>query len=571
MAAATEGWDFSCPDWIERLHAGTSLVPELPLDEEAVKRAIACFNLLRVPDVPGQPAMETAAGDWQRDILAAVAGSIDADGVRHVRQPFVLVPKKNSKTTGGAAILLTMLVLEENFNQEFHLYGPTQPIAELAFYQMCGMIRADDTGYLAGRFHIQDHRKTIECRITKSKLKVKTFDMKVATGTIPKGVLLDELHIMSSYSYAARVIGQIKGGMITRPDSFMIVITTQSDQPPSGVFKAELNLARGIRDGRVTGEAASMLPILYEYPEAMQAAREWEDPANWPMVLPNLGLSISIDRLRTEWAEAKEKGEEEIRRWASQHLNVQIGLGLHSDRWRGADYWEGAGDRELSLDQLLKRVEVAVVGIDGGGLDDLFGLCVAGRCKETKDWLFWFHAFALDKILELRPENAATLRDFEKSGDLTLVAMASDIPVLVADIVEEVFASGLFPDKDGIGLDPQLIGAVVDELAARDIVEPLVRGVSQGWALSSAVWSMEFKLQAGTLWHDGSDMMAWCVGNAKAEQRGNAVYISKAASGKAKIDPLVAGYNATKLLEWNPVAADSDNGGIDHWLERLGA
>jgi phage terminase large subunit-like protein len=127
-----------------------------------------------------------------------------------------------------------------------------------------------------------------------------------------------------------------------------------------------------------------MLPILYEFPEAMQTGGEWKDPANWPMVLPNLGRSITIDRLIADYAVSKEKGEEEERRWASQHLNVEIGLALHSDRWIGADYWEAAEDESITLDAIMGRCDVAVVGIDGGGLDDLYAAVMAGAVERVR-------------------------------------------------------------------------------------------------------------------------------------------------------------------------------------------
>jgi phage terminase large subunit-like protein len=237
------------------------------------------------------------------------------------------------------------------------------------------MIDADPEGYLQKRFLVQEHLKTIVDRRTKAKLKIKTFDMKVMTGSKPVGVLLDEVHIMSTYSYASRVVGQIRGGLIANPESFLIMITTQSDEPPAGVFKAELQYARGVRDGRIAN-GVRLLPVLYEFPEAMQLdpMKPWADPRNWPMVTPNLGLSVSLDRMVEDYATAKEKGEEEERRWASQHLNVEIGLALHSDRWRGADYWLKATDKKITLQWIKKHCEVAVVGGDGGGLDDLFGL-----------------------------------------------------------------------------------------------------------------------------------------------------------------------------------------------------
>jgi phage terminase large subunit-like protein len=52
-------------------------------------------------------------------------------------------------------------------------------------------------------------------------------------------------------------------------------------------------------------------------------------------------------------------------------------------------------------------------------------------------------------------------------------------------------------------------------------------------------------------------LMAWCVGTAKAEPRGNAITISKQSSGSMKIDPLMATFDAVMVMGVNPEDAPS--------------
>jgi len=308
-----------------------------------------------------------------------------------------------------------------------------------------------------------------------------------------------------------------------------------------------------------------MLPVLYEMSEAMQTAAEapWRDPANWPMVLPNLGRSIELPRLVELYDQAREKGDAAERLWASQHLNVQIGLALHTDRWRGADYWLKAAEPGLSLEEIMDRSEVCTVGIDTGGLDDLFGLAVIGRCKETGRWLAWCHAWCHESVLQRRKEIAPTLKGFEADGDLTVCPSGQTMLREVTEIVGDLRDAGLLPAEGAVGCDTYMRSVVIDELAAFGIVAPQLAAVQQSTKLSPAIWGVEWKLEDGTLRHGGQPIMAWCVGNAKAEQKGNAVSINKQESGKAKIDPLLALFAAYEMMARNPEAA---GGSLDDFL-----
>ena len=81
-----------------------------------------------------------------------------------------------------------------------------------------------------------------------------------------------------------------------------------------------------------------------------------------------------------------------------KYFNVQIGVGLLHDIWVGAQYWKWVTVFKMLWDgliaQFIELVEVVVVGIDGGGLDDLLGLMVLGWLKvDFCIWLSWSYVY----------------------------------------------------------------------------------------------------------------------------------------------------------------------------------
>jgi phage terminase large subunit-like protein len=102
---------------------------------------------------------------------------------------------------------------------------------------------------------------------------------------------------------------------------------------------------------------------------------------------------------------------------------------------------------------------------------------------------------------------------------------------------------------DGAGITD-----VVDELVAREFTTDDIVAISQGWRLNGAIKTTERKVAGGEFVHGGQTLMAWCVGNARTVPQGNAVSITKQASGTAKIDPLMATFDAVTLMALNPEA-----------------
>lgn len=551
-------WSTACPGWEERIVAGQSLVPIPPLFPDEALAGLEVMRQLRIVDAPGSPTIGEACAPWVSDFAGAVFGSYNPDtGRREIKEFALVIPKKNSKSTIAAAIMLTLLIRNWRQSAELIVLAPTIEVANNAYAPARDMVKHDEE--LSDLLHVQDHVRTITHRETGATLKIVAADSNTVGGKKASFILVDEIHLFGSSPNAENMLREATGGLASRPEGCIIYLTTQSDKPPAGVFLQKLQYARGVRDGRIDDKR--FLPVIYEFPPRMIEAGEHRKPENFHIVNPNLGYSVDREYLVRELAKAEESGEESVRGFLSKFLNVEIGLALLSNRWPGAEFWEVQARKAITFDYIIERSEVVTIGIDGGGLDDLLGLAVIGRDRETREWLAWCRAWAHPSVLERRKDIAAQLHDFARSGDLVLVKRIGDDVDEVADIVEQIEAAGLLHQ---VGLDPAGIGAIQEAIAVRDVDQEKLVGVSQGWRLGGSIKTTERKLAEGVLVHADQSMMNWCCGNARVEPRGNAILITKQASGSAKIDPLMALFNAVFLMAANPPGQANINDFLDN-------
>jgi phage terminase large subunit-like protein len=543
-------WSTACPDWADRIKRGDSIIPP-PIFPEQAERALSIFKELKIVDAPGSPTFGDSCADWVFDLVRSIFGAYDEEsGRRLIVEWFILIPKKNSKSTIAAGIMLTAVILNWRQSAEFSVLAPTVEVANNAYAPARDMVQKDDE--LDVLMHVQSHVKTITHRESGATLKVLAADQNTVGGKKSVGTLVDELHLFGKISGAENMFREALGGRASRPEGFVIWLSTQSDEPPAGVFKQKLDYARKVRDGEIIDPG--FVPIIFEHPPEMVANKDCLKLENMAMVNPNLGFSVDNQFLEREYRIASDAGGDSFRGFMAKHANVEIGLNLRSDRWAGADYWEQNGRPEIvgSLEELIDRCEVVTMGIDGGGLDDLLGVAVTGRETGSHRWMAWAQAWAHPSVLERRKSEASRFHDFARDGHLILVKQIGDDVQDVADIAEQLNASG---KMDRIGVDPHGLGGIIEALQGVGIEEHQIIGISQGWKLTGAIKTTERKLAEGALIHGGMPLMAWCVGNARIVPVGNAVTINKQASGFAKIDPLMALFNAVSLLALNPQAA----------------
>lgn len=545
-------WTTSCLDWERRIVAGESLIVSPPLFPDVADEAWDICSSFVLTDVAGHPTIGQVARPWLRDWVRTIFGAESPEGRRLINEYFLMVSKKNAKSTIAAAVMLTALLMNWRDMAELLILSPTKEIADNSYKPISAFIKADEE--LQDMLTVQDYQRLVTHKDSGAFLKVVAADEATVTGKKASFVFVDELHEFGKKGRASNMLLEATGGLASRPEGFVIYASTQSEEPPAGVFKTTLAYARKVRDGEK--EDRKFLPLIYEFPREMLEAEAHKDLNNAYVTNPNWGASVDKERIEQLHEKALEGGEKDLKEFFAKHLNVEVGMNLRNDRWAGADFWLAAAIPVFTLEELLERSEVVTVGIDGGGLDDLLGLAVIGREIDTGRWLVWGRGWIHKIAMERRKSEASKYQDFIKAGDLVLVEeVGQDVDEVVA-IVGQIEESGLL---DKVGVDRLGLGAIYDALVGTDeepgpIQAEQVVGIPQGYQLNGAIKTAERHVAAKKMLHGGSALLAWCVGNAKTVLQGNAVTITKQASGTGKIDPLMAIFDAVYLMALNPEA-----------------
>jgi phage terminase large subunit-like protein len=453
--------------------------------------------------------------DWQRhDIVEPIFNPVE-NGRRRIRTAYITCPRKQGKTTIGAALALYLLYADAEPGAEIVSAAASRDQAAICFTIARQMVEASP----ALRDMTQVFQRELVIPSTGSRYRVIPADAPTAHGFNLSGCVIDELHAHPD----RRLYDALITAMGARRQPLCVILTTAGTAEHS--IAAEVHrYAEKVRDGVI--EDPTFLPVIYAAPED---ADPW-DEAVWQACNPALRDGFrSLEEMRAAARTAKAvPGREPAFR--QLYLN-QWGTAAAS-RWLPLDAWDACAENVGPPPPFAGRR--AFLGLDLASTRDLTALAIVLPADDGYDvrMEFWVPA---DTIAERERSDRVPYRLWVEQGWLHATPGNSTDYAYVEKRIYELMEE----------LDVREIGA--DPWNARDLVTRLqtnavpIFEVQQTMAnLSTPSKALEKLILSRRLRHDGNPVMRWCVSNAVARTDANGNVAPDKKRSHEKIDGVSA-------------------------------
>jgi phage terminase large subunit-like protein len=287
---------------------------------------------------------------------------------RKYRSAMVMIPRKNGKSTLAAGIALKLTFSDHEPGAQVYSTGADRDQARLVFDCALRMRASNDQL----RRRSLAYKQALTVPQIGASYKVLSADAGTKHGLNTHGVINDEVHAHKSRD----LYDVMHTSMSARSQPLEFNITTAGHDRESIAYEL-FDYATKVADGIVHDD--TFLPVLYG------AGREddWTDPEVWARANPNLGISKSLDYMRTQCKRAQEvPGYENT--FKQLELNIWT---EQATRWLPMNAWDECGAR---FD--IHELDGAECwgGLDLSSTTDISSLALVFRVEHTVRVLVWF-------------------------------------------------------------------------------------------------------------------------------------------------------------------------------------
>ena len=264
-------------------------------DEASADRAVA-FIETHIRHCKGSLAGKLfKLEDWQKDdLIRPIFGWKHKDSdLRKYRSVYCEIPRKNGKSTLGAAVALYMLFADSELGSEIFSCAGDRNQASIIFDLAKQMVLLDPL--LSSKAKV--FRNSITFPAKGNTYKVLSSDASLQHGHNPNAILFDELHTQKS----RELFDTMQTGTGARNQPLLFTMTTAGASKTDGNICWEVHsYSEKVKNKTINDD--THLSVIYSAEEGADI----QDPETWKKANPNFGISINEDYLITEAKKASE-------------------------------------------------------------------------------------------------------------------------------------------------------------------------------------------------------------------------------------------------------------------------
>lgn len=452
-----------------------------------------------------------------------------ADDKRRFRKAFILVARKNGKSTWMAGRTIKQADFDGEAGAQVFIGATKIDQAKIIFDQAEQMVQNSP--------FIKRNAKLLKHNISfpKSGSYIRPLGSdRPFDGLNPSSFMCDELHAWQEFH--RKFYDTMTTGSGARAQPLLFFVTTAADE--SGlIYHEEINYCRGILNKTI--ESETVFCVLYE----LDPKDDPQDESTWVKANPNLGVSVSLEYLREQAAEARAKPQA-LNRFLRYHCNRNVSS---IEGGFTVDLWDTAAG-ELSD---WKEADAVAAGLDLGGRDDLASFALVARFEtgqqkddrpiyryEAKSWSFISEATKRD--LTQQPfAQWVTEGRIEKSKHV------------VSTLLERLFAQCAIHGVSFVAFDPYNALGPSEQLELEGLTA--IKMPQNHGHFNEPIGELLDAMQTGRFTPDVNDVvLKWAALNSAFNRnpRGDVMYDK--ANAKDKIDAIVAATMALRAVRAAP-------------------
>lgn len=473
--------------------------------------------------------LEATKEVWPKDLYQQITGTINARKkeaiekcLRRYKTAFIFVARKNGKTPLIAGLIDYVGFCDNEPGAQIYSAAGDKDQASLLYRHSSEMILANES--LKSRSRIYRTYKSIEFYGGKGYYKALSADAHTKHGQNTHCVAVDELHVQKNRD----LVDTLETSTASRLQPLIIHITTAGHDKETICYEKYIRACQ-VRDGILEDE--SFFPYICEAGKD----DDWSSEETWKKANPNLGVSVSLDYLRSRCKEAKENPAYE-NTFKRLHLNMWT---EQETRWITMDNWDRC--KSVYAEDDLLGLE-CFGGLDLSSKTDLTAFALAFRFESKLRLLVYFWM----------PEEKAALREKRDGVQYLTWARQGYITLTPGNTVDYGFIRKQIIDLSqkykitDIRFDPWNAQQFCTELHDDDGF--MMIEFRQGYkSYNEPCKEFERLMIAGDLEHNNNPVLNWMASNisVKIDQNQNVCPVKPDDKGKTKTDGLIASLMAT--------------------------